>query len=184
MDKPQTTIPEGFCQCGCGKRTWVATYNRKRCGYVKGKPVRFVHGHNSTGINHYAWKNGIKINGYGYVMILKRSHPRADSLGYVKEHILVMEKHINRSIGKTESIHHIDVNPANNSIGNLMLFKTNAMHLAYHARLRAFKACGHWNWMKCHFCGQWDDPANMYIRPNRPNSAHHRECHNRHRRQR
>lgn len=33
------------CGCGCGKETWVATYNYKARGWIKGQPVRFVKGH-------------------------------------------------------------------------------------------------------------------------------------------
>lgn len=39
-------IPVGLCQCGCGKRTSIATASDKKRGRVKGEPLRFVLGHN------------------------------------------------------------------------------------------------------------------------------------------
>lgn len=38
-------IPYGTCQCGCGVATRIASRNDKRDGSIKGRPVRYVHGH-------------------------------------------------------------------------------------------------------------------------------------------
>ena len=38
-------IPYGFCHCGCGQRTRLATQNHTQFGYVKGQPLRFINGH-------------------------------------------------------------------------------------------------------------------------------------------
>ena len=100
-------------------------------------------------------------NGFGYALIKKEGHPRANHLGYVLEHILVLEKALGRPILPTEATHHIDGNRANNSPGNLILFKTKGMHAAFHGRLRAFETCGHYDWIRCCFCHQYDAPANL-----------------------
>lgn len=42
-----STIPEGFCQCGCGEKTPVAAMTRKKLGHVKGQPIKFISGHNA-----------------------------------------------------------------------------------------------------------------------------------------
>lgn len=42
-------ILEGLCQCGCGQRTGIAKYTRSSAGWVKGKPRKYVRGHNSFG---------------------------------------------------------------------------------------------------------------------------------------
>ena len=68
----------------------------------------------------------------GYKKILDFSHPRADCKGYVFEHIVVMEKHLGRSLNKSEVIHHIDKDKGNNNITNLMLFPNNKLHLKFH----------------------------------------------------
>jgi hypothetical protein len=41
-----SVIPHGYCQCGCGERTPIATKTRtSEGGAVKGQPKRFIHGH-------------------------------------------------------------------------------------------------------------------------------------------
>lgn len=40
-----SVIPRGYCQCGCGEKTSLASRNRKSIGWVKGEPVRFINGH-------------------------------------------------------------------------------------------------------------------------------------------
>lgn len=40
-------IPYGYCHCGCGNLTNLSTLTYKKKGLVKGKPRRFLHGHNS-----------------------------------------------------------------------------------------------------------------------------------------
>lgn len=39
------SIPIGLCQCGCGRQTSIAKYNRRLNGYVKGIPLMYVVGH-------------------------------------------------------------------------------------------------------------------------------------------
>jgi len=41
------TIPVGFCQCGCGRKTIVARQNSLKNGWVKGQPHAYVRGHSS-----------------------------------------------------------------------------------------------------------------------------------------
>lgn len=59
----KSTIPPGYCQCGCGEVTNVAKYSTFR--QTKGKPVRFVHGHNyKRHPNHPAYRSRkVKIEG-------------------------------------------------------------------------------------------------------------------------
>lgn len=53
MDKRSTSQLEfqfptvNLCECGCGQLAPIATRNRTRGGMVKGKPMRFVVGHNN-----------------------------------------------------------------------------------------------------------------------------------------
>jgi len=64
---------------------------------------------------------GWHIDGYGYVKVVCKGHPRADHSGGVYEHILVMEKKLGRFILPWERIHHFDGNRANNNEANLQL---------------------------------------------------------------
>ena len=141
-----------FCECGC--REIVSPDSRNR-------PRRFINGHNARGKCSGHWRGGRIITNYGYVRVLRHGHPRADSKGYVFEHILVLEKALKRPILLHESTHHIDQDRANNATGNLMLFASKDMHEAYHSRLRAFEASGHYDWRQCPFCHGYSDPKTM-----------------------
>lgn len=43
------TIPKGFCKCGCGQRTSIATRTDRLKGHTKGEPKKFVYGHSRGG---------------------------------------------------------------------------------------------------------------------------------------
>lgn len=45
MHDDSTTVPYGFCHCGCGKKAPIATYNHGPRGMVKGEPLRFIRFH-------------------------------------------------------------------------------------------------------------------------------------------
>lgn len=40
-----TSIPYGYCQCGCGEMTEIASQNRKQYGWTKGEPKPYKRGH-------------------------------------------------------------------------------------------------------------------------------------------
>lgn len=64
---------------------------------------------------------GFSLTSSGYKLLRKVGHPNADARGYVREHILVMEKHLGRYLTDDEVVHHIDRNKLNNDISNLQL---------------------------------------------------------------
>jgi very-short-patch-repair endonuclease len=45
-------VPYGFCHCGCSERTMIATKTSTAKGWVKGRPKRFINGHNSNRPRH------------------------------------------------------------------------------------------------------------------------------------
>jgi hypothetical protein len=47
-------IEIGFCLCGCGQRTPIATRTNRSKGVVKGFPLRFISGHNLRGTGRTA----------------------------------------------------------------------------------------------------------------------------------
>ncbi|MCZ2128575.1 MAG: HNH endonuclease [Anaerolineales bacterium] len=80
----------------------------------------------------------VKLHKYSkYIGIKLPEHPRAGNDGYVREHILVMEKHLNRPITKEEHVHHIDMDKFNNSIENLHLFSNQSNHFKAHGSLNS-----------------------------------------------
>jgi len=73
------------------------------------------------------WRGGRRINSQGYVLIYCPDHPFARQR-CVREHRVVMEKHIGRYLSPSEVVHHIDKNKTNNDIKNLMLFSSESEH--------------------------------------------------------
>jgi hypothetical protein len=115
---------------------WWGIWNRLKKYGVKMRPAHGVLNKTSfkkgekTGANNVKWKGGIVIHN-GYVQIRKLDHPYCDHHGYVKEHRLVMEKHIGRYLNPEEQVHHKNFDKKDNRIENLILFKNNSEHKKY-----------------------------------------------------
>lgn len=75
---------------------------------------------------------GFILTDNGYKMLLRKDHPNADSKGYVREHILVMEDHLGRHLRDGEVVHHKDEDKLNNSLSNLELM-LDSEHRRLHA---------------------------------------------------
>lgn len=52
VPKRQKETHYGYCQCGCGEKTKIATRTHTRNGYrdIEGEPIRFCYGHGRRGI--------------------------------------------------------------------------------------------------------------------------------------
>ena len=81
---------------------------------------------------HGRWKGG-RINRSGYILVLISEHPYADTLGYVREHRLVMEKKLGRYLTPQEEIHHLNGIKNDNRIENLSLSDRRS-HQTLHIR--------------------------------------------------
>lgn len=131
-------------QSKCRVCTAEYVYER-RCRLRGGPPVyRFA----QKGENHPAWKGG-----RARPRIWMPEHPRANSNGYVLEHIVVAERKLGRPVLLGEEVHHIDGNPKNNNPENLKVCPDRATHMAFH------KVNG-WSrkWGHCRECGRTDRP--------------------------
>uniref|UniRef100_A0A6H1ZYT9 Putative homing endonuclease n=1 Tax=viral metagenome TaxID=1070528 RepID=A0A6H1ZYT9_9ZZZZ len=78
------------------------------------------------------WKGGQTKTQKGYIYILCPAHPFANSKGYIPEHRLIVEKHLNRYLTKKEIVHHINGIKSDNRIENLYLFASLNAHTSYH----------------------------------------------------
>ena len=76
------------------------------------------------GSDNHAWKGGRIITDEGYIAVKMRNHPAVKN-GYVKEHRLVMENHLNRLLLPCEVVHHINGIKTDNRIENLELMTHN-----------------------------------------------------------
>lgn len=79
-------------------------------------------------------------NGDGYVMLYEENHPFSDKQGYVREHRLVMEYYLSKSLGvkiilhPRLVVHHVNKIRHDNRIDNLeLMLKGN--HQSIHASL-------------------------------------------------
>jgi len=126
-----------LCECGCG--TIIKKY------FKNGTEIHYVYGHHQLRENHHNWKGGRYLSADGYWYVLCRGHPNATKAGYIREHRLVMEKHLGRYLADDEEVHHIDGNTQNNVISNLHPYKKGD-----HSRLTNIKDLSGYS---CFLCG-------------------------------
>ena len=104
------------------------------------KETRLLLSKKKQGKNNHRWTGGRVIH-KGYVYLYTPDHPFRNYHNKVKEHRLVMEKHIERYLTKEEVVHHINEDKQDNRIENLMLFANDNLHKAWHVELRKEKKC-------------------------------------------
>ena len=84
----------------------------------------------AKGPRHSNWIGGRAVDTNGYVYIKMHCDDKFFDMAYlsdyVPEHRLVMAKHLNRSLTKKETVHHINGNRSDNRIENLQL--RNGVH--------------------------------------------------------
>ena len=112
---------------GCGKERWVITSRRvprsricQHCAVsVRGEINPNWHGGRSTDKDKYIL---VKLQPDDFF------YPMAITSGYVREHRLVMAKHLNRCLLPWEVVHHKNGVTTDNRLENLELLSTNRRH--------------------------------------------------------
>lgn len=128
-----------LCICGCGETIPIKDKWGHHPKYKKNHNWRGKRRPSQTGDRGHHWKGGKIIDSHGYVQVMSKGHPRANGrMGYVREHILVMEKHIGRYITPDEDVHHINGLKTDNRLENLQLM-THGEH-SKHTRLTVLEA--------------------------------------------
>lgn len=112
-------------------------------------------------------KNGAgNVMARGYVRTMINYETRLD-------HIRIAERAIGKRLPKKAIVHHVDMNPTNNTPSNLVICQSAAYHKLLHLRIAAVTAGCNPDWRKCRFCKEYDAPENLFIRYS---GVHHREC--------
>jgi len=99
-----------LCQCECGKQSSIIT-GALTARYSKGCWDCYVR--NNKGKNHASWKGGIQKD-QGYVKLWNNGKPR-------REHVLIAEKALGRSLKYGEQVHHLNGNKGDNRNSNLLI---------------------------------------------------------------
>lgn len=88
---------------------------------------------------NYSWRGGRTMTPKGYALIKVQPddffYPMAWRDGYVKEHRLIMAKHLGRCLHPWEAVHHKNGNPGDNRLENLQLV-TGSEHKLIHLQMR------------------------------------------------
>lgn len=129
--KPPSAISQkNFCCLDHKVRPRIKAIINKSCLYCgitfqpKTKKRKYC-SNKCSGLNNR--KPNIIKNGYKKILIPE--HPRSDVKGYVLEHIVILEKKLNRNLKPGEASHHIDKNKLNNNPDNLTVFENHSIHI-------------------------------------------------------
>lgn len=123
------------CACGCGGILSERDSNSRFRSFIQGhhsKLEKYKHRISPKGEDHYNWKGGRSLS-RGYVMIRTEDHPKAkQSNRYrIAEHVLTMERKLDRYLRDDEVVHHINGIRHDNRIDNLQL-TTYSKHANIH----------------------------------------------------
>ena len=135
------SAPEGFCECGCGDRAPIATSTNPLYGWVKGRAVRFISGHNSK-----LYSRVYGTSGYPGV---STGHGTAAAL-----HRLRATRALGKPLPKGAVVHHAD--GTKDVKAPLVICQNVQYHNLLHLRMRVLKAGGDPNTQRwCGSCRQF-----------------------------
>jgi len=120
--------------CGtCGKIIDTMPYKLKKLtNEFCSKECNLIWRGSRIGTKAAHWKGGRTIDKSGYIHIYDPNHPFSDNKGYVAEHRLVIEKHLDRYLNYDEIVHHKDFSKDHNSLTNLVLTTRKEHLVKYH----------------------------------------------------
>ena len=120
----------------CGK---IVGYTATRC-FACAMKWKWAMGQmmspNRGGSKQWKWKGGRAIATRGYILILNRSHPRANKAGYVLEHILIWEQTHGKPLPKGWIIHHLNGITSDNRPVNLVALPNKKHYLLLESKAK------------------------------------------------
>lgn len=127
-------------KCLCGRNKYKTSSKCFKCsgfkrnGHYRIKPTKYK-----------------KIRTNGYIFIYKPHHKKANSFGYVAEHIYLIEKMLRRPLNSDEVVHHINKKRDDNLISNLKVMSRSEHSKLHNAeRFNPLKFKSHYkNYCKC-----------------------------------
>lgn len=130
-----------LCECGCGNPTPIATRTRTKRGQIKGKPLRFINGHNARLLSSEEQKRRASFKDPNRQ---RYSGSRNNYVKYYGRHIhrVVAEQKLGRALLPGEIVHHKDGDKWNNHPDNLEVM-TQAEHVRIHNKQRWHGDCSH-----------------------------------------
>lgn len=109
-------------------------YERRPCKFCSPKC-------SNSGLTHPRWIGGRTIR-RGYVAVKAPGHPRANSGGYVFEHILIAERALGKPLPVNVPVHHHDMDGTNNANANLVICNSGGYHRILHQRMKVIAVGG------------------------------------------
>ena len=73
-----------------------------------------------------------KENTDGYKIIKKHYRKENNTVKILFEHNYIANLYLNGNLKSHNTVHHVDMNPGNNNINNLIIFETNKEHKRFH----------------------------------------------------
>ena len=142
------------CQCGCGQLTRIAKTARAEHGWVKGQPVRFIHGHHSRGVKR---PRLAEVTDYRKVTVAVNKAQRL--------HRFRAEQALGKPLPAGAIVHHADGSRGDNA--PLVICQDVAYHKLLHVRMRIKAAGGDPNTDKiCSTCKQAKHRSQFWENPN------------------
>lgn len=87
-------------------------------------------------------------------------------------HIQIAERALGKPLPAGAVVHHIDLNPRNNSTNNLVVCPSQKYHFLLHRRQRALNAGYPAHYLRCNACKQYGNPTEMYVYEKKGSAVH------------